>query len=144
MNGPVEQEEIAAVIAFFEERGEAASVDVCPYADPAVRRWLAGYGFVATGFETVLYQPLSGDVTEVAGGRAVCGEADAGPGVPVVRLASTAAERELWATLEARGFMDDAPRRGGPHPCPGHRASDRARCRSSATWTASLPAPGCS
>jgi len=113
MNGPVEQEEIAAVIAFFEERGEAASVDVCPYADPAVRRWLAGYGFVATGFETVLYQPLSGDVTEVARGRAVCGEADAGPGVPVVRLASTAAERELWATLEARGFMDDAPDEAG-------------------------------
>lgn len=104
MNGPVEQEEIAALIAFFEDHGgEPAKVDVCPYADPSLRRWLAEYGFVATDFETVLYQPLGAGVAE--GDGSVAGAAD---GTPEVRLASTAAERELWATLEARGFMDDA------------------------------------
>lgn len=108
MDGPVEQEEIAALIAFFEERGEPAKVDVCPYADPSLRRWLAEYGFVATDFETVLYQPLGGDVAE--GSDAIAG---AVVGAPEVRLASTAAERELWATLEARGFMDDAADEAG-------------------------------
>ncbi|MBN2248328.1 MAG: GNAT family N-acetyltransferase [Coriobacteriia bacterium] len=102
MSGPVEQEEIAALIAFFEDHGESASVNVCPYADPSLRRWLAEYGFVATDFETVLYQPLCREVAEK------CGAAEGGAeGAPAVRLASTAAERELWATLEARGFTDD-------------------------------------
>lgn len=108
MDGPVEQEEIAALIAFFEERGEPATVDVCPYADPSLRRWLAQYGFVATDFETVLYQPLGGDVAEGSGPAA-----GAGVGATEVLLASTAAERELWATLEARGFMDDAADEAG-------------------------------
>ncbi len=108
MNGPVEQEEIAALIAFFEERGERASVAVCPYADPSLRRWLAEYGFVATDFETVLYQPLDGERAE--GGGVAEGGADGGP---EVRLASTIAEREVWATLEARGFTDDAADEAG-------------------------------
>lgn len=108
MNGPVEQEEIAALIAFFEDHGEPAKVNVCSYADPSLRRWLAEYGFVATDFETVLYQPLGAGVAE--GDGSVAGAAD---GTPEVRLASTAAERELWATLEACGFMDDAADEAG-------------------------------
>jgi len=108
MDGPVEQEEIAALVAFFEERGEPAKVDVCPYADPSLRRWLAEYGFVATDFETVLYQPLGGE----AAGGSVTAEGQA-QGALEVRLESIAAERELWATLEARGFTDDAADEAG-------------------------------
>jgi ribosomal protein S18 acetylase RimI-like enzyme len=95
MNGPVEQEEVAALVAFFAERGAPARVDVCPHADESLRRWLAEDGFVATDFEMVLYQPLP-----------VAAVADLAPGVEV-RIAADPTERELWAELEARGFRND-------------------------------------
>ncbi len=96
MNGPVEEEEVAALVAFFEERDASARVDVCPHADVSLRRWLAGYGFLATDFEMVLYQPLP-----------AVSVADPAPGVEV-RIARGAEERELWAQLEARGFRDES------------------------------------
>jgi len=97
MNGQVEQEEVASLIAFFGERSAPASVDVCPHADRSLLRWLAEYGFVASGFEMVLYQPLP------AAGTAWPAPA---PGV-TVRVTATDEERELWASLEARGFRDE-------------------------------------
>lgn len=97
MGRVVEKEEIAALVAFFAERATPARVDVCPHADPSLLRWLAEAGFVATDFETVLYQPLP--ATEL---RATA------PGVEV-RIASTPEAREVWADLEARGFTDDQP-----------------------------------
>ena len=94
---PVEQEEVAALIAFFEGHGMAPKVDVCPHADASLLRWLVTYHFVATGFETVLYQPLpAARVAPPASGV-------------TVRVAQTEEDRDLWAALEARGFTDDAP-----------------------------------
>jgi len=107
MNGPVEREEVAALIAFFEERGAPARIDVCPYTDSSLLRWLAGYGFVATAFETVLYQTF--EVAEAVQDAASI--ADEGP--VRVALATTDEERELWASLEARGFTDDAADEAG-------------------------------
>jgi hypothetical protein len=95
MNGVVEQEEVAALIAFLEERGAPGSTNVCPLADPSLLRWLAHYRFVPSGFEAVLHQPLPAAVI-----------AQPAPGVEV-RIATTAEERELWAVLEARGFKND-------------------------------------
>lgn len=91
----VEKEEVAAMIAFFAEHGMPAKTDVCPHADPSLLRWLAEAGFVATDFETVLYQPLpAADTAPVAEGVAV-------------RIAATDEERAVWADLEARGFTED-------------------------------------
>lgn len=94
---PVEKEEFAALLDFFAERGSRARVDVCPYSDRSLLRWLAEWGFVATDFETVLVQPLPSPEP-----------APPAPGVEV-RLATTAEDRALWAELEARGFTEDAP-----------------------------------
>ena len=95
MNGPVEQEEVAALIAFLEEHGAPASINVCPLADPSLLRWLAHYGFVATDFETVLYQPLPApEPVPLASNMRIA-------------IAGSEEERELWALLEARGFRDD-------------------------------------
>lgn len=94
---PVEQEEVAALVAFFDGHGMAPKLDVCPHADASLLRWLATYGFVVTGFETVLYQPLPAACTTPLA-RGV-----------TVRVAATDADRDLWAMLEARGFTDDAP-----------------------------------
>lgn len=97
MDREVEREEVAALIAFFADRGMRARTDVCPLADPSLSRWLAEAGFVAAGFEMVLYQPLpAADAPPVADGV-------------TVRIARSAEERALWAELEARGFTDDAP-----------------------------------
>lgn len=95
MDRVVEQEEVAAMIAFFAERGMSAKTDACPHADPSLLRWLAEAGFVVTDFETVLYQPL--DAADAA---------DLAEGVEV-RIAATEAERAVWADLEARGFTED-------------------------------------
>lgn len=92
---PVEQEEVAALVAFFEERGMAPKVDVCPHADASLLRWLATYRFVVTDFETVLWQPLPAVRT-----------VNPAPGV-TVRIAGTDEERRVWASLEARGFTND-------------------------------------
>ena len=97
---PVEQEEVAALVAFFAERGAPAKTDVCPHADPSLTRWLAEAGFLVTDFETVLYQPLPAE-----------GLPDMPDGIEV-RVAATAEDRALWADLEARGFADDAPSDG--------------------------------
>jgi GNAT superfamily N-acetyltransferase len=97
MDRPVEQEEVAALIAFFEERGASPDVDVCPYADESLRRWIAEYRFVTTDFETVLYQPLPAPALPAPA-----------PGVQV-RIADSAEERELWGRLEALGFSESQP-----------------------------------
>lgn len=97
MDRAVEHEEVAALIAFFAERGAPAKVDVCPHADPSLLRWLAEAGFVVTDFETVLYQPLP--VPQLPAPSS---------GVEV-HVATDAAERELWGELEARGFTEDKP-----------------------------------
>jgi GNAT superfamily N-acetyltransferase len=89
---PVEQEEVAAMIAFFAEHGMPAKTDVCPHADPSLLRWLAEARFVATSFETVLYQPLP-----------AFDPAPAAPGVEV-RIASTEEERAVWADLDAKSM----------------------------------------
>jgi GNAT superfamily N-acetyltransferase len=95
MNRSVEAEEIAALIAFFDEHEAPARTDVCPHADRSVLRWLAEAGFVATDFEMVLFQPLPAS--------APCQLAE---GVSVL-IAHTPEERTVWADLEARGFTDE-------------------------------------
>ncbi len=92
----VEKEEVAALVAFFREHGAAAKVDVCPHSDASLLRWLAEAGFVVTGFESVLYQPLPAEPAALAEGVEV-------------RIAHTAEERAVWADLEARGFTNERP-----------------------------------
>ncbi|MBN1192863.1 MAG: hypothetical protein JXA36_04130 [Coriobacteriia bacterium] len=100
MDRRVEREEIAAMVAFFAERGASASTNVCPHADSSLMRWLAEYGFLAADFEMVLYQPLPA-------ASAAC----VADGVEV-RIAVTPEERGIWADLEARGFTDDKASEG--------------------------------
>lgn len=97
MGREVEQEEIAALVAFFAERGEPARIDVCPQANRSLLRWLAEARFVATGFEMVLYQPLPASATRTLSAEVT------------VRLAESPEDRALWAELEARGFGEDDP-----------------------------------
>lgn len=97
MDRAVEREEVAALVAFFRDRDTVPRVDVCPYANRSLMRWLAEAGFVATDFEMVLYQPLPAPA-----------QLPFAVGVDV-RVAVSAEDRAVWAELEARGFTNDAP-----------------------------------
>lgn len=106
MEREVEREEIEALIRFFSERGEPPRTDVCPYTHRTALRWLAERGFVAVGFEMVLYQSLPADVRPPAAGAEV-------------HIARSGEERASWAELEVRGFTDE-------QPTPEHRELSRA------------------
>lgn len=97
MNGFVELEEVAALEAFYRERGSQPVLDVCPLADASLTAWLAERGFVPVSYDNVLVRPVGGE--------------DELPGVAqgVEVLTGEAVERALWAELVARGFTEDQP-----------------------------------
>ena len=104
MDSPVTDADIDDLVAFHRELGATPSVDICPYADPSLLRALAQRGFVPSGYETVLCQPLPVDGVDGSATRSV-----------TVRIARTDAERHTWAQLEARGFMDEQVDDAGLH-----------------------------
>jgi GNAT superfamily N-acetyltransferase len=106
MDAPVTESDVDALVAFFRARGEAPSIDVCPYADSSLISLLSARGFTPAGFETVLCQSLPlADADDRA--RPSASERVA------VRMAHTPEDRETWAQLEARGFMDEKVDDGG-------------------------------
>lgn len=111
MSAPVEAEDVAALVAFFEERGVPAALGLCPHADESLLRWLAASGFLVTAFETVSCRLLGSAVADVgtwSDGRDALQEGASVDGVKV-RRARTGSELEEWALLEARGWAEDGP-----------------------------------
>jgi len=118
MSAPVEAEDVAALVAFYEERGVGAALGVCPYVDLSLLRWLAVFGFLVTAFEMVSYRLLDADSggagawrdgSDVRHGAAEALEGRVCPDGLEIRIARTGAERDEWAMLEARGFAEDVP-----------------------------------
>lgn len=112
MSAPVEAEDVAALVAFFEERGVSAALGLCPHADESLLRWLAASGFLVTAFETVSYRLLGSacaDAGTRSGGREALRECASPPGDVEVRRACSGPELEEWALLEARAWAEDAP-----------------------------------
>ncbi len=107
LGGPVEAEEVAMLVDFFESRGLPAHIDVCPYADDSLLLWLAHFGFVVTGFEMVLAQPLADGRLRRRPRRPDARQGRDG-GVRV-RTATSDEERDTWATLVAAGFSGGTP-----------------------------------
>lgn len=59
MNGPVSDEDLDAMVRFYEERGVEPEIEVCPFAHPSLVSGTAARGFALTGFETVLARDLA-------------------------------------------------------------------------------------
>lgn len=57
LDGPVADQDISAMIAFFESRGEEARVEICPFTDGALVQALGEHGFVLKHFVDVFVLP---------------------------------------------------------------------------------------
>ena len=90
LNGPVTDEEIGAIEAFFRSRDAKVSVDLCPLADPGLLQALSERGYRATQFNNVLVKRLAG--TEIGL-------------TPRVRRA-VAGEDDLWSHTVGCGFFE--------------------------------------
>lgn len=58
LEGEVSGESLDALIAFYEDRGAEARVEICPFVDPSLLRGLAERSFSLRAFENVLARPL--------------------------------------------------------------------------------------
>lgn len=58
LEGPVTDEELDTLVAFYESRGAEPKVEVCPFVDETLVHGLAKRGFVLREFENVLAREL--------------------------------------------------------------------------------------
>lgn len=101
LDGPVSREDLEAVRAFFESRGEEAKVEICPFTDPSLVHALGEHGFVVKHFVNVLAMPLSSSASELEPVRLP-------DGVVIERLDAT--DRRMvraFAETNERGFAPD-------------------------------------
>lgn len=102
MSEAISEPELDRLGAFYAERGVAARVEVCPYADASLLSGLAARGFVACDQESVLYREL--DATEPdRTGPPVADLWCEGASVRVVDRGSPA-DVEAYLDVHLRGF----------------------------------------
>jgi hypothetical protein len=63
MHGPVTEDEIAEIEAFFFSRGAAVSLDLCPHADATLREILVSRGYRVVEMNNVLVRELQPDAS---------------------------------------------------------------------------------
>ena len=94
MNGPVTQDEVAVVEAFYRDRGLPPRVDLCPLAHPTLLDLLQQAGYRIDTFYSILFCPLQIE----AGADGLTAEIQ-------VSLAKTE-EADLWIKTTAQGFTE--------------------------------------
>jgi hypothetical protein len=94
LGGPVGEEELERMEAFYRTRGVPAHVDLCPLADPTLTELLARRGYRLEGWTNVLVRSDPGVL----------------PATPLPRGATVRQvalpEAGLWAQVVARGFCE--------------------------------------
>ncbi|MGK4003647.1 GNAT family N-acetyltransferase [Sorangium sp. So ce1036] len=61
LDGPVSDEELDRLVAFYAQRGVEPRIEVCPFAHESLLRGLAARGFVLREFENVLAREIETD-----------------------------------------------------------------------------------
>ena len=98
MNGPVTQNDLAAVEAFYRDHGLPSRIDLCPLADPTLLDLLQQAHYRIDTFYSVLFCPLP--IEAVAAGVTTDLQ---------VSLAKPE-ESDLWIRTTAQGFTEmEAP-----------------------------------
>ena len=92
MNGAVREAEIEAMEDFYRSRGAAASVEVCPLADPSLLALLEARGYRHAEFTNKLFQTLDDGVRSER------------ESVDVVVRRVVAETAEGWAEVVSEGF----------------------------------------
>ena len=98
MNGPVTQDELAVVEAFYRDHGLPSRVDLCPLADPTLLDLLQHAGYRIDTFYSILFCPLPIE--------AVADDLNAEIQVSLAKPE----EADLWIRTTAQGFTEmEAP-----------------------------------
>jgi hypothetical protein len=106
MDGPVDDRALAHVEAFYHDRGEAATLAACPFADPSLLHALGRRRWVPTEFENVLALELP-----AAAGHGHRGAHTGREGTDFDVRVCLPEERATWGWAAAQGFSDGAPER---------------------------------
>ena len=91
LNGPVNEQEIDRLEAFFRSRGSKVSIELCPLADCGILGKLGDRGYRVTEFNNVLVKRLAGAEILLT---------------PRVRRALPD-ESDIWSHTVGRGFFDE-------------------------------------
>lgn len=115
MSGPVDEEAVVELEAFYHRRGAGAVTTICPLADPSLLHLLGRRSWIATEFEHVLALGLKHRGPVHAGGsraELALEHAELSPDLDnagfEVRVCLPE-EREIWGRAAAQGFGDSAP-----------------------------------
>jgi GNAT superfamily N-acetyltransferase len=95
LSGPVEEDEIVRMEAFFRSRGAATMVELCPYADLSIIDLFGKRGYSVIEFSNVLARKLAPEDAQLSFNSAAR-----------IRHPETH-EARLWAETVARGFMPE-------------------------------------
>lgn len=94
MHGPVAQDEMERMEAFFRERGSPCLIDLCPMADPSVIAFVQSRPYRIIEFNNVLARRVPPEeVFPLAGGVRLIAESEA----------------PSWARVVAEGFAEHMP-----------------------------------
>jgi GNAT superfamily N-acetyltransferase len=91
-DGPVTDQDLDRLEAFYFDRGAPVQVIVCPLADPTLAAVLGARGYRPIEFENVLYLPLDSDEPLVE------------PPAGIEARPASPAEADTWAEVVSEGF----------------------------------------
>ncbi len=97
MTGPVTEEDMDRLEAFYHSRGDAIRMEVCPLADASLHQLLAKRGYRLLEFSSMLVR------------RVDSGEVIAGNHPGVATRPAAVSEAQLWAETVGRGFAEHFP-----------------------------------
>ena len=99
LDGPVSDDDLGRLEAFFDARAAATAVEVASLADPGLLPALSRRGYTAAEQTHVLVRPLaSGDADGVGAGD--------GESTPLVSRVDGAVDRAAWVSALLRGFFE--------------------------------------
>jgi hypothetical protein len=94
---PISVEDMDQIEQFFQERGSDVFHEVCPLADESVKSLLNERGYKAIEYSSVMYRPISTDLTLTT---------ERNEEIQVRKL--KAGEEQLWAGTAFRGWSEFA------------------------------------
>lgn len=90
LGAPVEDADLDAIEAFYDERGIPVQIELCPLAGPGLSARLTKRGYQLQAFENQLVRPMAAEVISQ-------------PGLRVTR-ATTHLDDDVWLHVAASGF----------------------------------------
>ena len=107
MNGPVTDDDMTHLEAFFESRGARVEVECCPFSHPSLREQFDRRGYRVLEWSNVLCQRLSAEASEPERPAPSSASAFDSPAEGLIVRQAAPDEAELWCSLLCLGFADE-------------------------------------